>query len=692
MKLQKKKIVFLIGLSIFSALLNINYTRFSYKTLNNEEYLEIRNDTKIKISDYWVVNPIDIDDSETGVGAKNWTWAVSQDWCSLVNGFYVIENVTIDGQDFDNCIEIRHSNVPFIIKNCTLYNSYYGTVGEGAGISLYNVNNSQIINNNCSFNNGNGIRLHYGNNNTFTGNTVSNNSLDGIYIESTENNTITESFLINNKFGSGIGGYWNDNITISENILNNNLFGIYFNNCTNNTISRNIEINDNLAGIYLVNNTNIEIYGNIANDNIIAGIALEMSNDSTVIGNILNGNPICILEGITTGNIIKWNLCNGTTSPIIIDDSESGDFIWTETEKYIAWITGFGTENNPYIIEGITINGENSSSCIAIRESSKYFIIRDCTLINSSSGWGHGGIALFRVNNGMIINNDCTSNHEAGIAIIESNDNTISNNNVSNNIGNGMNVWYSDNNSISGNILNDNKGNNGMSILDSNNNTISENTINNNEYGVQTNGNDNEFIGNTVNFNNVGVAIDKSNDNIISGNTINNNSFGGISLVKCNRTTFSGNSIYGNYEGLILDGSNNNTFFENEIIGNDALGVWLLNDSGKCENNLFYNNNFTNPSGKNVVDNGTNNQWDNGVIGNYWHDYTGRDRNDDGIGDTPYYVPGSAGSQDNFPIWNDGPEPRDSMWVIITIIISSIGGAIVIAAIAIIYLRKRTQT
>jgi len=55
----------------------------------------------------------------------------------------------------------------------------------------------------------------------------------------------------------------------------------------------------------------------------------------------------------------------------------------------------------------------------------------------------------------------------------------------------------------------------------------------------------------------------------------------------------------------------------------------------------------------NAADNGTNNQWDNGTIGNYWADYIGVDTNDDGIGDTPYNIQGSAGSQDNYPIWWD---------------------------------------
>ncbi len=56
------------------------------------------------------------------------------------------------------------------------------------------------------------------------------------------------------------------------------------------------------------------------------------------------------------------------------------------------------------------------------------------------------------------------------------------------------------------------------------------------------------------------------------------------------------------------------------------------------------------------MDNGTNIYWDNGSIGNVWSDYTGRDKNDNGIGDTRYNITGSANSQDRFPILDDGDE------------------------------------
>jgi len=72
-------------------------------------------------------------------------------------------------------------------------------------------------------------------------------------------------------------------------------------------------------------------------------------------------------------------------------------------------------------------------------------------------------------------------------------------------------------------------------------------------------------------------------------------------------------------------------------------GVILENSN----NSLSYLNSIYS---SNNVDNGTNNQWDNGIIGNYWSNYNGSDGDPiDGRGDTYHYLNGSAGSYDTKP-------------------------------------------
>jgi parallel beta-helix repeat protein len=126
---------------------------------------------------------------------------------------------------------------------------------------------------------------------------------------------------------------------------------------------------------------------------------------------------------------------------------------------------------------------------------------------------------------------------------------------------------------------------------------------------------------------------------------------GQIILIDCNNSIISGLNLSNGTTGIHLGYSNNNTLSGN-IINNNAYGILLDSNS---KNNKIFLNNFTNNE-IDAEDNGLNNLWDNGVIGNYWDDYDGIDANDDGIGDTPYRISGTAGSQDNFPIWADGDE------------------------------------
>ncbi|MHA1293201.1 MAG: NosD domain-containing protein, partial [Promethearchaeota archaeon] len=102
-------------------------------------------------------------------------------------------------------------------------------------------------------------------------------------------------------------------------------------------------------------------------------------------------------------------------------------------------------------------------------------------------------------------------------------------------------------------------------------------------------------------------------------------------------------------DGIILDNNcDYNNITDNLIINNNRFGANIA--TSDCGHNLFYKNNFTN-NGVNAIDNSPNNNWDNGSYGNYWSNYSGRDINDDGIGDKPYNWNGVV---DNYPIFNDG--------------------------------------
>jgi len=148
-----------------------------------------------------------------------------------------------------------------------------------------------------------------------------------------------------------------------------------------------------------------------------------------------------------------------------------------------------------------------------------------------------------------------------------------------------------------------------------------------------------------------------SHDNIISNNSVNYNILSGINVQwKSSNNYISNNSVnFNKMDGINLGFVDDNYIVRNFIRNNVIYGLDI--DSGS-DNNTIYENIFINNE-QNARDYGTDNQWDNGTIGNYWDDYTGVDANDDGIGDLPYNISGTAGSQDRFPIFQDSDEDDD---------------------------------
>jgi len=187
----KSKIIMLIALVILFALSPIIITNFSYITGDSNETAQYNDDMAFDNKNLKIAatsRKIHID--------NNWTATKSAGICTGNGTYsqpYVIEDLVMDAGTCGSRILIENSIVYFKIENCIIIN-----LGGNcnAGIRLSHVNNSQIINNECSSNYW-GIILEHCYNNTLSGNTVNYNNY-AIYLMESNNNIVSRNVLFSN--------------------------------------------------------------------------------------------------------------------------------------------------------------------------------------------------------------------------------------------------------------------------------------------------------------------------------------------------------------------------------------------------------------------------------------------------------------------------------------------------------------
>ncbi|MFX0154471.1 MAG: nitrous oxide reductase family maturation protein NosD [Candidatus Hodarchaeota archaeon] len=289
------RIIILLILGISFALIPLITTNLCYITVNSTKRLDYSDDfpldkSNLKISA--ISGKIHVD--------NNWTATKSVGICTGSGTYsdpYVIEDLIIDGGGSGSCILIENSNVYFRIENCTLYNSggYIGPIE--AGISLKYVNNSILVNNNCS-----SIYLYRSDINNISGNSV--NTYPGITLIGSDNNIISGNIAEKADLSSGISLQGSDNNIITGNNVSEFFNdGISLSESRNNTISGNAISNNNDCGIILSGSQNNIISGNDINNNE-RGIILDVSAPPGI-------PPIQSDYNIIVGNNITNNSQNG---------------------------------------------------------------------------------------------------------------------------------------------------------------------------------------------------------------------------------------------------------------------------------------------------------------------------------------------------------------------------------------------
>jgi len=331
-------------------------------------------------------------------------------------------------------IYVREGNYNNITNNYLRSNIY--------GIELYDKCLNNTIDNNVFEACGTGVYVNLNSeNNTLVNNNITQCST-GIRVSSCANNIIESNDIIDStSSGMYIGSGASTNHFISNKIEGSTSNGIYLNsNGDSNEFRENTIKDSGNIGVFIVTSdceNNIFIQNSfIQNTRHVNDVGIDNYYNNTVIGNYWDnytgddadddgiGDTAHLVQTSTTiyDYFPIWKDGFDVPIPIHVDNN------WSETVVTYDWVTGSGTWSDPYIIEDITIDAQGSGSGILIENTDEYFIIRNCTIYDTSQWNGvsyDAGIKLYNTDNGMIYNNTIYDTEYAGIYLYNADNNTI---------------------------------------------------------------------------------------------------------------------------------------------------------------------------------------------------------------------------------------------------------------------------
>jgi parallel beta-helix repeat protein len=561
----------------------------------------------------------------------------------------------------------------------------------------------------CTYNTQYGIYGHQIRSHTISHCNISNNQGDGIYYEYYSTDNRIDTCLISHNLGTGINiSDQSDTSRITDCTISDNEKGISLVQTISSTLSNN-KILDNPGFSLLVDGSDISNFRHaIDESNTINGkkvYYLVDANDRTleedfgylaliscrnisaqkaeVPGILLidtTESTLSMVKSHDSANgigIYLWNSNNNTIINCQAYDNDRYGFYLRSAPNNLLRDNSISTNTVDFTVEGDLISDfyEDIDQSNTINARPIYYLIGESNrLLDSSNNVGY--LSLIACHNITAQNLDLP-----GLLLANTTDSSITNIH-SHGSGKGIYLWDSAHNHITGCTIYGNA-ESGILLRHAFSNTF-ENCVSHDNAGdgIQlTEGSSyNQLLRCSV-YNNSGlfggINIDASSDNKVTNCVVHDNT-GLIALrssysqrVDIANCTISNTTWYGIYFYTWMDGSDDSSIVNCTVYNISYYGIYLMMTDESLiknctiENNsygiyvCFYSNNnkmYYNAlldNDQNAYDECTN-QWDDGDRkGNCWSDYTGIDRNNDNIGDTPYPVPGGFNT-DHYPIM-----PRD---------------------------------
>jgi len=300
--------------------------------------------------------------------------------------------------------------------------------------------------------------------------------------------------------------------------------------------------------------------------------------------------------------------------------------------------------DKPLTVDGqdkVTIDAGGKGSVIYLDTDSA--VIRNLHLTNSGESHNDIDSGVQVRGNFNIVKDNVIDNCLFGIDMQQSENNILRRNRISSKPmdlgvrGDSIRLWYSFNNKVTDNVI---TGSRDMVVWYSKDNLIARNTASGGRYALHfMYSKANHVEDNHYTDNSVGIFLMYSDDVVVRNNTISRavGATGmGIGSKESSGLVIEDNRLLNNATGIYLDVSpyqpDTTNRITNNLIAYNGIGIEFHND---WTGNIIEGNRFHDNLTQVAVRGGggaTRNDWQ----GNTWDDYTGFDRDRDGIGDTPY--------------------------------------------------------
>ena len=295
--------------------------------------------------------------------------------------------------------------------------------------------------------------------------------------------------------------------------------------------------------------------------------------------------------------------------------------------------------------EGVVIDGEGNDTVITTKGS--FITLRNLEIINSGDRH-HNLDAGIKMDTGKQneISNCKISDCLFGIDMQMVSNSIIKNNYITSKDvdlglrGDGLRLWYSNDNIVKNNRLYKSRD---MVVWYSHGNLIESNIGEHGRYSLHFMYAGKNYVkNNRYRFNSVGIFFMYSKDTVATGNIIKS-SLGatgmGMGLKDVSNFTIKNNTMIYCAQGLYIDRSPFEPDTNNWIIGNKILyNAEALHFHSLSENNIIKDNTIMGNIEDIVNDSRGARTNENEIVGNYWDNYEGFDRNGDNIGDTSHKV------------------------------------------------------